>query len=218
VRASDEFQALRTSPTPTTPPGPGAPVAKRTGRVRVEGSSFADDGGRFNALGATYMSALWQYQNDRPRLEKTLAELKANGVDYIRALGVVGDVNAPDYWDGRELDWRAPGYKKAVAGLTDLAYDTFGLRVEWTLIGDGQKNIPHERDRFALVDTFAEMARGREEKIMYFEVANEAWQNGFSGDAGAEQLRRLTKALNDKTDVLVASSAPDGFEDRKSVV
>ena len=219
VRDSDEFKALSTPSTPTPPPTgpvdpttPGAPVSKRTGRVRLDGNSFADDQGRFNALGTTYMSALWQYQNDRPRLERTLAELKANGVDYIRALGVVGDVNNPDYWDGRELDWRAPGYKEAVAGLTDLAYDKFGLRMEWTLIGDGQKNIPNERDRFGLVDTFLEVSKGREEKIMHFEVANEAWQNGFAGDAGAEQLKRLTKYMNDRTDVLVASSAPDGGE------
>ncbi|MBL8922033.1 MAG: hypothetical protein JNJ54_24500 [Myxococcaceae bacterium] len=221
LRASDEYKARTTptEPTPTPTPGPG-PVdpnpnpnlVKRTGRVRLDGNSFADDQGRFNALGTTYMSALWQYQNDRPRLERTLGELKANGVDYIRALGVVGDVNNPDYWDGREIDWKAPGYKDAVAGLTDLAYDKFGLRVEWTLIGDGQKNIPNERDRFGLVDTFLEMSKGREEKIMHFEVANEAWQNGFSGDDGAEQLRRLTKYMNDRTDVLVASSAPDGWE------
>jgi hypothetical protein len=219
VRASDEYREHTTpkEPTPTPGPGPVDPnpnpnLVKRTGRVRLDGNSFADDQGRFNALGTTYMSALWQYQNDRPRLERTLAELKANGVDYIRALGVVGDVNNPDYWDGREIDWKAPGYKEAVAGLTDLAYDKFGLRVEWTLIGDGQKNIPNERDRFALVDTFVEMSKGREEKIMHFEVANEAWQNGFSGDGGAEQLKRLTKYLNDRTDVLVASSAPDGWE------
>ncbi|MBM4784228.1 MAG: DUF4214 domain-containing protein [Archangiaceae bacterium] len=209
IRSSDEFKARST--TPTAPPvEPGPAITKRSGKVRLEGSSFADDQGKFNALGATYMSALWQYQNDRPRLERTLAELKANGVDYIRALGVVGDVNNPDYWDGREIDWKAPGYKEAVAGLTDLAYDTFGLRLEWTLIGDGQKNLPNERDRFGLVDTVLDVSRGREEKIMHFEIANEAWQNGFSGDAGAEQLKRLTKYMNDRTDVLVAASAPDG--------
>lgn len=204
IRSSDEFKALTT--TPVVPPSPV--VTRRTGKVRLEGNSFADDQGTFNALGATYMSALWQYQNDRPALERTLAELKANGVDYIRALGVVGDVNNPDYWDGREIDWKAPGYKEAVAGLTDLAYDKFGLRLEWTLIGDGQKNLPNERDRFGLVDTFLDVSRGREEKIM---LANEAWQNGFAGDAGADQLKRLTKYMNDRTDVLVAASAPDGW-------
>lgn len=217
LRASDEYRALHAPPPgpgpvdPTEPnPTPSGPT--RTGRVRLEGNSFADDQGKFNALGATYMSALWQYQNDKPRLEQTLAEMKKNGVDYIRVLGTVGDYDNADYWDGREIDWRRPDYADSIKGLTDLAYDKYGLRVEWTLIGDGQKNIPREADRFKLVDTFLDMAKGREQKIMHFEIANEAWQNGFSGDAGVEQLRRLTKYMNDRTDVLVAASAPDGFE------
>lgn len=211
LRASDEYAALQAQPTEPTP-GPGPATTKRTGRVRLEGSSFADDQGPFNALGITYMSAMSMYRNDRPRLEKTLAEMKANGFDYIRVLGTVGDYDKPDYWDGREIDWRDPGYKDAIAGLTDLAYDTYGLRVEWTLIGDGQKNIPNEADRYRLLDTFLEMSKGREEKIQHFEVANEAWQNGFAGDAGVAQLRAMTKYLNDRTDVLVAASAPDGGE------
>ena len=192
---------------------PTAPV-RRAGRVRLEGRSLADDGGRFNALGATLMWGTWAYRHDRPRLERNLRLLSRNGFDYVRVLGVVGDVNAPDYWDGREADWRDPQYADTIAGLTDLAYDTYGLRVEWTLIGDGQKNIPDRDDRFRLVDTFLEMSRGREHKIIHFEIANEAWQNGFEGDAGVEQLRELTRYLNDRTDILVAASA--GFDEAQT--
>ncbi|MBL8923025.1 MAG: hypothetical protein JNJ54_29520 [Myxococcaceae bacterium] len=187
-------------------------VVVRHGRVRGQGRAFVDDDGPFNALGATWMSALWMYRNDRARCERWLDALSKNGFHYFRALGVVGDVTAADYWDGREIDWRAPGYAADLAGLTDLAYDRYGLRVEWTLIGDGQKNIPNEADRYALVDTFLAMSRGREHKIMHFELANEAWQNGFAGDSGRAQLRALTRYMNDRTDVLVAASAPDGYE------
>ena len=84
----------------------------------------------------------WAYKNDRARLERNLATLSRNGFDYVRVLGVVGDVKPRDSWDGRESDWRDPDYRKTIAGLTDLANYTYGLRVEWTLIGDGQKNIP----------------------------------------------------------------------------
>lgn len=214
LRASDEYRRRHgQGPVEPGPVDPNPPPARtRTGRVRLEGNSFADDQGKFNALGATYMSALWQYQNDRPRLEQTLAEMKKNGVDYIRVLGTVGDYDCPDYWDGREIDWRKPEYQDSIKGLTDLAYDEYGLRVEWTLIGDGQKNIPNEADRFRLMDTFLDMSRGREQKILHFEVANEAWQNGFAGDEGVDQLRRLTRYLNERTEVLVAASAPDGYE------
>lgn len=182
-------------------------VNRRAGRVRLVGRTLSDDGGKFNALGASLFYGAWAYRNDRPRLERNLATLSRNGFDYVRVLGVVGDTKAPDSWDGRESDWRDPDYARTIAGLTDLAYDTYGLRVEWTLIGDGQKNIPDRADRSRLVDTFLAMSRGREHKIIHFEVANEAWQNGFAGEEREEQLRELTKYMNDRTDVLVAASA-----------
>ena len=227
LRASDEYRQLHAQgpvepgPTPTPGPGPVDPNPQpagptRTGRVRLEGNSFADDQGQFNALGATYMSALWQFQNDKPRLEQTLAEMKKNGVDYIRVLGTVGDYDRADYWDGREIDWRWPDYKDAINGLTDLAYDKYGLRVEWTLIGDGQKNDPH-RVRPLHAD------RPLPRHVAGPRAQDHALRGGQRGLA--ERLRRrrrrgpscaaLTKYLNDRTDVLVAASAPDGFECRR---
>lgn len=187
------------------------PSAHRTGLVRLEGNALVDDGGPFVALGVTMMWAAWAYKNDRPRLEANLAYLSEHGFHYVRALGVVGDYDAPDFWDGREIDWRWDDYDAVIAGLTDLAYDTYGLRIEWTLIGDGQKNIPSHDDRVALVDRFLAMSVGREHKIIHFELANEAWQNGFAGSEGVAELRELTTYMNDRTDVLVAASAPAGF-------
>ena len=183
-------------------------AGRRSGPVRLDGRSLADAGGKFNALGASLFYGAWAYKHDRPRLERNLATLARYGFDYIRVLGVVGDANVPDSWDGRESDWRDPDYSTTIAGLTDLAYDKYGLRIEWTLIGDGQKNTPDRADRLRLVDTFLAMSRGREHKVIHFEIANEAWQNGFAGAEGARQLRELTKYMNDRTDVLVAASAP----------
>lgn len=182
----------------------------RRGIVRLDGRTLRDDGGPFLGLGATMMWAAWAYKSDRPKLESELALLSKNGFNYIRALGVVGDYGAADYWDGREIDWRWSNYAEVIAGLTDLAFDKYALRIEWTLIGDGQKNIPNEADRRKLIDTFVAMSKGREQKIMHFELANEAWQNGFSGDSGLAQLRALTADLKGKTELLVAASAPPG--------
>lgn len=187
----------------------GGSGGKRSGPVVLDGSSLSDDQGRFNALGATMMWAAWGYKHDKARLEQNLAFLAQHGFHYVRALGVVGDYSANDYWDGREIDWHWPDYDQVIAGLTDLAYDQYGLRVEWTLIGDGQKNLPNPADRQALVDRFVAMSQGREHKIIHFELANEAWQNGFAGAQGESELRALTQYLNGKTNILVAASAPD---------
>ena len=191
----------------------GAPPAARAGRVRLgPGGTLVDDGGAFNALGTTLMWAAWAFKFDLPKLERTLQVVADNGFHYIRALGTVGDYHREDYWDGREIDWHWPDYDDVIAGLTDLAYDRFGLRIEWTLIGDGQLNLPDAADRVALVDRFLAMSTGREHKIMHFEIANEAWQNGFWGDEGIEQLRALTAHMADRTEILVAASAPAGNE------
>ena len=183
---------------------------ERGGVVGLDGNSLIDDGGRFNAVGATMMWAAWGYKFDKARLEQNLDHLSKNGIHYIRALGVVGDYDEPDFWDGREIDWHWPDYADVIAGLTDLAWNQYGMRVEWTLIGDGQKNIPDMADRYALVDTFLAMSKGREHAIMHFEIANEAWQNGFEGEQGIADLRALSQYMKDGTDLLVAASAPAG--------
>lgn len=188
--------------------GSGGTGGKRTGQVKLDGNSLSDDQGRFHALGATLMWAAWGYKNDLPRLEQNLDFLSKHGFHYIRALGIVGDYQNADYWDGREIDWHWSDYDQVISGLTDLAYQKYGLRVEWTLIGDGQKNLPSNAERKSLVDRFVAMSVGREQEIMHFEVANEAWQNGFSGSAGEQELRDLTAYMNGKTTLLVAASAP----------
>jgi hypothetical protein len=184
------------------------PDTRRRGMVRLVGRELHDDGGPFVALGASLFWAAWGYKFDRPRLERNLQWLADHGFHYIRALGVVGDPAGPDSWDGREIDWRWEDYDAVIAGVTDLAWDTYGLRVEWAFIGDGQVSIPEEADRYALVDRFLAMAASRAEKIIHFEIANEAWQNGFDGDSGNTQLRELSQYLKDRTEIIVAASAP----------
>ena len=145
----------------------------------------------------------WAFKSDRPRLDRNLKVLSAAGIDYIRVLGSVGGAS----WEDRETDPRWPNYDAIIAGMTDLAYDTHGMRVQWTLFG-GAPFTTTAADRDALVDRFAAMAKGREHKIFAFEIANEAWQNGFAGPEGLDELRRLGKRLSDKTTVLVALSSP----------
>jgi len=188
---------------------PSLPTHQRKGIVRKCDKAVCDDDGSFNALGATMMWAAWAFKNDKPKLEKNLAYLRDNGFDYIRALGVVGRL---PWWEGRVIDWKWSDYDQVIAGLTDLAYDKYGLRVEWTLIGDGDQMIPNKSDRYKLIDRFIAMSKNREHKIMHFEIANEGWQNGFEGESGYKQLGELTRYMNDKTNILVAASAPSSLQ------
>ncbi len=181
----------------------------RGGIVRASATALRDNSGEFQALGTSLFWAAWAYKNDRVKLERNLDFISKNGFDYIRVLGVVG---RQPYWAGREVDWRWPDYDSVIAGLTDLAYDKYGLRIEWTLIGDGDQVIPNRADRFKLVDRFLAMSRGREQKIMHFEIANEAWQNGFAEASGLSQLRELSRYMKDRTEILVAASTPSDVD------
>ena len=174
-----------------------------TGQVRAEGRAVADAAGPFNALGATLFWGAWAYKFDRARLERNLEALRAAGVDYVRVLGSVGGAS----WEDRTTDPRWPDYDAIIAGMTDLAYDRYGLRVQWTLFG-GAPFTPAGAARQALVDRFASLAKGREQKLFAFEIANESWQNGFGGAEGLAELRQLGTRLNGKTSVLVALSSP----------
>ncbi len=158
-------------------------------------------------LAASFFTAAWAYRHDRPRLEAQLEWLSIHGFDAIRALGVVGDAAEPDYWDGREIDWRWPDYDEVIAGLTDLAFDKYGLQVQWTIFADAQKNTPRRGDRDALIERFLTMSRGRERKILAFEVANEFWNNGFDGEDGINQLRTYAARLRAASSIPVAASA-----------
>jgi hypothetical protein len=202
-----------------------APNRKQAGPVRVVGHSFADDRGPFLGLGASYFTALWRCRHDRSRLEKDLSFLSDHGFNYYRMLSMVGYYSA---WEGLEVApasfrnrngqrveaW--PDYWEQLKDLVDIAFDKYQLRTHVTVFADAQL-MPDKQDRIEhmrrLLD---EVVRGREQKIMLLEVANEAWQNGFPGQQGIADLREFAAYLNARTDVPVAITSnhdvEDGFE------
>jgi hypothetical protein len=194
---------LMTAQTGALPRRSASGQQPRAGQVRADRRAVADAAGPFNALGATLFWGAWGYKHDRPRLERNLEVLSAAGIDYVRVLGSVGGAS----WVDRQTDPRWTDYDAIIAGMTDLAFNRYGMRVQWTLFG-GAPFTPSGPAREALVDRFASMAQGREHKVFAFEIANEAWQNGFAGPEGLVELRRLGQRLNDRTPVLVALSSP----------
>jgi hypothetical protein len=197
-----------------------APVRPRTGIVALDSHSLKDNQGHFNGLGATYMTALWRAKHDRQRLRSDLQFLSGCGFHYIRVLSMVGWYSA---WEGREI---APvsfqnrngeridawsDYWRQLGELIDLAYDDYGLRTQLTIFADAQL-MPDRSARIEHMRRILELIEPRQHKVILLEVANEAWQNGFPGRQGIDDLREFGKHLSDRTKVLVALSAPVSYE------
>ena len=189
---------------------------QRAGPVRVENHALVDDGGPFLGLGVSYFTALWRSRNDRARVESDLQFLSDQGFNYYRMLSMVGWHGA---WDGLEIApvtftsragkrveaW--PDYWKQLGELIDLAYDRYGMRAQITIFADAQL-MPDKQDRVEHMQRLLnDVVRGREQKIILLEVANEAWQNGFPGDQGVADLREFTKFLADRTTVPIATTS-----------
>ncbi len=187
-------------------------VHNRAGAVRVVDHALVDDGGSFLGLGVSYFTALSRCRNDRARLESDLRFLSEQGFNYYRMLSMVA-------WDGLEIApvtftnragkrveaW--PDYRKQLTELIDLGYDRYGMRAQITIFADAQL-MPGKENRIEhMRRLLAEVVRGREQKIILLEVANEAWQNGFPGEQGVSDLREFTKFLADQTAVPVATTS-----------
>ena len=167
-----------------------APIA---GVPRLHGRVLVDDQGPVLAVGASLMAAAWFARHDPARLDQELAILAAGGVRFIRALGTVG-CEGSDYWDGREISVRWPDYDDVIRRVMARAV-AHGLRVEWTLVGDGQCTVPTDQDRRDLVDRFVRLIAEHPEAVVLAEVANESWQNGWAGPEGEAELRSLGQRL-----------------------
>lgn len=192
-----------------------------SGTVRLDGRSFADDGGPFLGLGASYFQALRDARHDRPRLERNLSLLSSNGFNYVRVLSMVS-------WEGLEI---APVAFTNRAGHTIQAWPDYwaqfrdlfllagerGLRVELTIFADAQRVMPSKTARVAHMDAVLKHLAGLERHVMHLEVANEAWQNGFPGAEGERDLREFAEYLASRTDMLVAITSND-HESNKGII
>lgn len=195
---------------------PPAHTAPRSGVVRVVGHGLADNQGSFLGLGVSYFTALWRFRHDRQRLEDDLQFLSEQGFNYYRMLSMVGWYAA---WEGREIapvaftsrtgklvaQW--DDYWRQLGGLIDLAYDRHGMRTQITVFADAQL-MPTKAARLEhLQRLLTDVVPGREQKIILIEVANEAWQNGFPGEQGVEDLREFTEYLARRTEIPIATTS-----------
>jgi hypothetical protein len=176
------------------------PVSPGQGGVRLDGRALADDGGPFNALGASLFWALWGERSDPDRLDANLAWLAGLGVDFVRVLGMVGS----DSWSDRRVDPETPDYWATVDRfLARLA--RHGMRAEVTIFADAQVMMPDPIVRARFVEAWADRVNREPGRFVLIEISNEHWQNGL-GDI--RELRELGRRLANRTDVLVALSSP----------
>jgi len=193
VRASAEWHALHDKPPPPE-------FAARSGLVRAQGKVFVDDGGPFLGIGASLFWAAWGALNDAARLARNLECLKAQRVDWVRGIAVVG----PTGWSDRTAPARDAA--RAVAEATDAAA-ACGLRVGWSIFGNVD-TAPTPADREAVVREVGAQIAARAELVQYVEVGNEAWQTGFAGAAGIAELRHLAGILRSIVPNLVSLTSP----------
>ena len=144
--------------------------------------------------------AAWAEKHDPDQLERELAWLSARGVRYVRALSMVG---SQPFWSGREIDPTWSDYWEVLARVTERVA-RHGLRVEWVVFADTDAMMPAQRDREAHADRFVAFANQHLDAILHLEAANEFWVNGLELD----ELRALTRRLNDQTEIPVAATAP----------
>lgn len=208
--------------TARAPAVPEADTHGRHGPVRLEGRVLHDAAGPFHGLGVSAFQALRRAKFDRNRFRSDLQFLASCGFRYVRVLSMVGGHPS---WRGREIApvtfrnrdgdtveaW--PDYAEQLKDTIDIAWE-HGLRTELTLFADADRIMPGRAARLAHLDLVLDVVRGREEKVILLEVANEAWQNGFPGAGGIADLKDFGRILADRTEVLVALSAPPGQENR----
>ena len=97
-----------------------------------------------------------------------------------------------------------------VGGLTDLAYDVYGLRVQWTIFG-GLDETPTPADRAKVVDRFVAAMQRRAHKVQHVEVANEGYATGWA--ELRDEAKQLATRIRAQTPFAVAVSAPGAIGD-----
>ncbi len=188
------------------------------GVVRVDGHVLTDTDGPFLGLGATYMQALRHCKFDRERLHRELGFLSSCGFNYVRVLSMVdwpGQEIAPVPHQNREgkpvAAW--PDYDAQLTELVDMVH-SHGLRAQVTIFADAQWIMPDARTRREHLERVMRVLAGREEKIILYEIANEAWQNGFPGETGVGELHELGREAARRSPALLALSSPFDMENR----
>jgi hypothetical protein len=147
------------------------------------------------------------YVFERDRIDSHLRWIASHGFDYVRVIATGLRKGTLD----RSLDPSQASYQSGIAGFTDLAW-SLGLRVQWTIFG-ATYDAPTMAERRQAVDHLCDALQGRQQAVFSVEIGNEAWSNGFPGDAGRDELTALVSRVRDRLPNLVAPTCPHTGDD-----
>ena len=170
------------------------------GFSRLESGMFADDGGVYLAVGATFLYAVRSAKVDEERLIRNLDWLSANGCQYIRVLLMVG---SKPYWPF-EIN---PRSWDAYHRVMELTWERH-MRTQPVIFTDAQVMMPDGDDRKSFVVEVAQFCNERREMVQFIEVVNEAEHSGISMD----ELTRYRELLQTSTEIPFAASSPAGSQ------
>lgn len=128
------------------------------------------------------------------------------GADYVRGIAVVGGdlFSGADPWEFAGAFLRWPDWDSQLAHATDLCFDIYRLRVQWTLFGSrGQTPLLSECEQ--VVDRFLAAMQGRTHKLHLVEVWNEYNVNGASTADLRHLARRLRAGLPGSVPIALSS-------------
>lgn len=178
----------------------GPVVVPGRGQVMADVHVLRDDGGPRLYWGTTLFWGLWGELHDTARLDQNLKTASAAGADYVRVLAQVG----PASWSDRTVQPSDAGWQDAIRSLTDRAFDTYGLRVQWTIFGSADAISDAVEDQ--TVDGLLNAIDGRHAKVWAIEIGNESFQNQPS----PTRAKALAAKVRARFAGLLATSAPDG--------
>jgi hypothetical protein len=184
---------------PPLPPG-------RQGQVRAVGFQAVDDTGIFLEAITSFMWAVWGWQHDRDRMVKNTQAIRTAELDGGRILATVGVPKPDDSWKDRQVDCSQPNWASDVAYTVKTLREN-ALRTAVTIFGS-VGFAPTPADRRSSVERVCDALLPFAASVTRIEIANEGWQNGFEGDAGAKELQQLVALARSKGPWLVAATAP----------
>ncbi len=176
------------------------PIPGRKGKVKLNNRALQDDDGIFLGFNPTIMPFFSQSDE---WINHNLPWVKKAGATSIRALGMVGS----NYWKfpapDLTIDPFSNNYWITVENRIGFLKD-MGMRIQLTLFADADVMMPNREDRLTFINDWLDYLKGKEDMVLFLEVANEYWQNGFTLD----EVRELSDYLKNETNMIVAPSHP----------